>query len=147
LFSAELLWCLILCRNLTFRKNPGKYCKISILPEDTRSQSMRQRGARRASNHLVARARPSRARGWCGLPNHLLEPPFRLHIPSDLKISGVRCFSLREFRCTATIRNCDSELETPFWHPARTGIQRRSLPSSSPTSLHQPSLIPTSMCE
>jgi hypothetical protein len=27
------------------------------------------------------------------------------------------------------------------------GIWRRSSPSSSPTSLHQPSMIPPSMCE
>jgi hypothetical protein len=100
---------------------------------------------RRAPHHLVAQARPGRARGWCGRPSHLPDPSFRLHIPSNLKISGVRRFSQIEFRCAATIRNCDSEPETPFWHPAETGIWRRS--SSSPTSLHQPSMIPPSMCE
>jgi hypothetical protein len=84
---------------------------------------------------------------WCGRPSHLLEPPFRLHIASDLKISGVRHFSQIEFHCAATIRNHDSEPETPFWHPAGTGIWRRSSPSSSLTPLHQPSMIPPSMCD
>jgi hypothetical protein len=136
-----------LCRNPTFKKNPGKYCKNPNLPEDTRSQSTRRRGARRAPHHLVARARPGHARGWCGCPSHLLKPPFRLHIPSDLEISGVQHFSQIKFHCAATIRNRDLEPETPFWHPAGTGIWRRSSPSSSPTPLHQPSMIPPSMCE
>jgi hypothetical protein len=131
-------------------KNPEKYCKNPILPEDPRSQNMRRRGARRVPHHLVARARPGRARGWCGHPCHLFEPPFCLHIPFDLKLSGVRRFYQIEFRCAATIRNRDSEPETPFWHPAGMGIWRRSLSSSSsssPTSLHQPSMISPPMCK
>jgi hypothetical protein len=42
----------------------------------------------------------------------------------------------------ATIRNRDLEPETLFWHPAGMGIWRRSSSPSSPTSLHQPSMIP-----
>jgi hypothetical protein len=136
-----------LCRNPTFRKNPGKYCKNPFLPEDPWSQSTRRRGPRRAPHHLLVRARPGRARGWCGLPSHLLEPPLCLHIPSDLKLSGVRRLSQIEFRCAATIRNHDLEPETPFWHPTGTGIWRRSSSSSSLMSLHQPSMIRSSMCE
>jgi hypothetical protein len=147
LFSVELAWCFFVCGNPTFRKNPGKYCKIPILPEDTRSQNTRRRGAMRGSHHLVAPARPGRARGWCGRLSHRLDPSFRLHIPSVLKTSGVQHFSHIEFRYAATTRNHDSEPETLFWHPTRTGISRRSSPSSSPTSLHQPSMIPPSMCE
>jgi hypothetical protein len=93
----------------------------------------------------AGQARPRQ--GWCGRPRRRFDPSFRLHIPSDLKRSGVRRFSQIEFRCTATIRNRDSEPETPFWHPAGMGIWRRSSPSSSPTSVHQPSMIPTSTCE
>jgi hypothetical protein len=56
-----------------------------------------------------------------------------------------------EFRYAATIRNRDSEPKTPFWHPAETGIWRRSSSSSSSssssTSLHQPSMTPPSMYE
>jgi hypothetical protein len=59
----------------------------------------------------------------------------------------VRRFSQIEFCCAATIRNRDLEPETPFWHSAETWIWRRSSSSSSPTSLHQPSMIPPSMCE
>jgi hypothetical protein len=69
-------------------------------------------------------------------PNRLLESSFRLQIPFDLKLSGVGHFSQIDFRCTATIRNHDLELETPFWHPAGTGIQRRSSSSSSPVTPH-----------
>jgi hypothetical protein len=123
-------------------KNPEKYYKNPILPEDPRSQNTRQRGGRRAPHHLVAQPRPGRARGWCGRPCHLLESSFRQHMPSDLKLSGVRRFSQIDFRYAATIKNRNSEPETPFWHPAGTGIWRRSSSSSSPTSLHQPSMIP-----
>jgi hypothetical protein len=74
-------------------------------------------------------------------------PPFRLHIPFDLKLLGVRHFSQIDFRCAATIRNHDLEPETPFWHLVGMGIWTRSSSPSSPTSLHQPSMIPPSMCE
>jgi hypothetical protein len=87
------------------------------------------------------------ARGWWGRLGHRLDPSFRLHIPSDLKTAGVRRFSQIDFRCAATIRNRDSEPETPFWHLAGMGIWRSSSSSSSPTSLHQPSMIPPSMFE
>jgi hypothetical protein len=120
---------------LVARKNLEKYCKNPILPEDSRSQSTRRRGARRAPHHLVAHARLGCTRGWCGRPSHRLDPSFRLHIPSDQEISGVWRFSQIEFRCAATIRNCDSEPETLFWHPAGTGIERRSSSSTNAEKL------------
>jgi hypothetical protein len=148
IFSRIALVSCFLCRNSTFRKNLGKYSKIPILPEDPRSQKTRRRGAGRQAHHQGARPRPGRARGWWDHPSRLLEPPFRLHIPFNLKLSGVQHFSQIDFRCAATtIRNRDSEPETLFWHPAGTGIWRRSLSPSSPTSLHQPYMTLPSMCE
>jgi hypothetical protein len=147
LFSAELPWCLVFVQKFNFQEKSQKILQKSYFTEDPRSQNTRRRGARRPPHHRVAWPRPGHARRWCGRPSHLLEPPFHLHIPSDLKTAGVRCFSQIEFRCAATIRNRNSEPETPFWHPAGTGIWRRSSSSSSPTSLHQPSMTPPSMCE
>jgi hypothetical protein len=46
-FSRIALVSCFLCRNPTFRKNPRKYRKNPILPEDPRSQKMRRRGAGR----------------------------------------------------------------------------------------------------
>jgi hypothetical protein len=92
----------------------------------------------------AGQARPRQGVVWPPQPSP--RAPFRLHIPSDLKISGVRHFSQIEFRSAASIKNHDSEPEIPFWHLAGMGIWRRSSPSSSPTSLHQPSMIPPSMC-
>jgi hypothetical protein len=90
---------------------------------------------------------PSLAAPGCGEPPQLSpRASFRLQISFDLKLLGVRRFSQIEFCCAATIRNRNSEAETLFWHPARTGIWRRSS-SSSPTYLHQPSMTPSSMCE
>jgi hypothetical protein len=64
------------------------------------------------------------------------------------KTIRVQCFSQIEFRYVAIIRNCDSEPENLFWHPIGMRIWRRSSSSSSsPTSLHQPSMTPPSMCE
>jgi hypothetical protein len=127
-------------------KFPENIAKL-LFYQRTQSQKTRQRGATRGPHHLVARGRPGRTRGWCGCLSHRLEPSFRLHKVSDLKTEGVQHFSQIEFRYAATTRNRDSEPETLFWHPARTGNWRRSAPSSSPTPLHQPSMIPPSMCE
>jgi hypothetical protein len=148
-FSRIALVSRFFCRNPTFRKNPEKYYKNPILPKDPWSQNTRRRGAGRPPHHLVARPRTGCARVWWGHPSRLLEPSFCLHIPPDLKLSGVRRFSQIEFRCVATIRHRDSEPDTPFWHPVGIGIWRRSASSSSssPTSLHKPSMTPPSMCE
>jgi hypothetical protein len=83
---------------------------------------------------------PGLAAPGCGeaTPAASSSPPFHVHIPPDLKLLWVQRFSQIEFRYAATIRNRDSERETPFWHPVGTGIWRRSSSSSSPTSLHQP---------
>jgi hypothetical protein len=138
---------LFLCRNPTFRKNPEKYCKNPILPEDPRSQKERRREAGSWAHHQGVWPSPGRAHLWWGHLGRRLDPSFRLHIPSDLKGAGVRRFSQIDFRYAAAIRNRDSEPETPFWHPAGMGIWRRSSSPSSPTSLHQPSMTPPSMCE
>jgi hypothetical protein len=135
-----------LCRNPTFSKNPGKYCKNPVSPEDPWSQKTRRRGAGRPPHNQGARPRPGRAL-LCDRLGHRLDPSFCLHIPCDLKGAGVRHFSQIDFRCTTTIRNRNSEPETLFWHPGGTGIQRRSSSPSSPTSFHQPSMILPSMCE
>jgi hypothetical protein len=94
-----------------------------------------------------ARPSPGRTHLWWGRLGRRLDPSFRLYIPSDLKGARVRRFSQIDFRCAAAIRNHDSKPETPFWHPTGTGIWRRSSSPSSPTSLHQPSMTPPSMCE
>jgi hypothetical protein len=147
LFSIELLWCLFLCRNPTFSKNLGKYCKNPISPEVPRSEKMRRRGVGRPPHNQRARPRPGHAHLLCDRLGHRLDPSFYLHIPSDLKGAGLGRFSQIDFHCTATIRNRDSEPETPFWHPVRMGIWRRSSSPSSLTSLHQPSMTPPSICE
>jgi hypothetical protein len=91
LFSAEP-GVLFLCRNPTFRKNPGKYCKNLILPEDPRSQKRRRREAVRWAHHQGARPRPGRAHLWWGQLGRRLDPSFRLHISSDLKGAGGSVF-------------------------------------------------------
>ncbi len=65
-------------RKSTIRKNPGKYAKNPISPEDSRSQNTRRRRALGWPHHLLARARPGRARGWCGPPRHPLGLSLRL---------------------------------------------------------------------
>jgi hypothetical protein len=130
-----------------FQKKSRKIPQSSYFTRThTESEYETERGHSGHTPHGGAgQARPRQ--GWCGRPTRRLDPSFRLHIPSDLKTSGVRRFSHIEFRCAATTKNHDSEPETLFWHPVGMGIWRRSSPSSSPTSLHQPSMIPPSMCE
>jgi len=78
----------------------------------------------------------------------IFSAPLRLVFnPFDLKTEGGRSEFAEEFRCAAATRNSETEIRTPFWHPAGTGNRRRSSPSSSPPPLHQPSMTPPSMCE
>jgi hypothetical protein len=53
-----------LCRNLTFSKNPGKYCKNPISPEDPWSQKTKWRGAGRPPHPQVVRPRLGHGRVW-----------------------------------------------------------------------------------
>jgi hypothetical protein len=146
LFLAELPWCLVFVQKSNFQEKSRKILQKSYFTRRHTEPEYETEGATRGPHHLVARARLGRARGWCGRPRRCLDPSFRLHIPSDLNGSGVRCFSQIEFRYVATTRNRNSKPKTPFWHPAGTGIRRRSS-SSSPTSLRQPSMTPPSICE
>jgi hypothetical protein len=147
LFSVELLGCLVFVQKSNFQEKSWKISQSFYFttrltePEDETERS--HEGPTPPGGAGQARSRW----GWCGRLSHRLDPSFRLHKLSGLKISGGSTFSQIEFHCAATTRNPDSELGTPFWHPARTGIWRRSSPSSSPTPLHQPSMIPPSMCE
>jgi hypothetical protein len=130
-----------------FQEKSWKISQSSYVTRRLTEPEDKMKRSHEGPHHLVARARPSHARGWCGYLRHRLEPSFCLHIAPDLKTPGGLMFFQIEFRCAATTRNRDSEPETRFWHPARTGIWRRSSPSSSPMPLHQPSMIPTSMGE
>jgi hypothetical protein len=113
-----------------------------------KTHGTRRRDGEEARGALTHRWRgPGHATLAWGGPSHPLGLPSRLHIPSDDLILGRQCFSQIDFRCAAAIRNRESEPETPFWHPAETGIWRRSSSPSSPTSLHRPSMTPPSMCE
>jgi hypothetical protein len=103
-----------LCRNLTSSKNLGKITKNHISPEDPRSQKTRRRGDSRGPHAQVARPTPGRATLAWGGPRRPLGLPSRLHIPPDDLRLGRRRFSQIDFRCAATIRNRDSEPETPF---------------------------------
>jgi hypothetical protein len=128
-----LLWCLVFVQKSDFQE---KYRKILQKFYFARRPTEPEGETKGACAHL-----------WGGCLGRRLDPSFRLHIPSELKTAGVRRFSQIDFRYAAAIRNRDSEPETPFWHPAGMGIWRRSSSPSSPTSLHQPSKTPPSMCE
>jgi hypothetical protein len=136
-----------LCRNSTSSKNSGKITKNYISPEDPRSQNARRRGGSRGCHTWAARPSPGRATPVWGGSRPPLDLPSRLHIPLDDIISRGRRFFQIDFRYAAAIKNRDSEPETPFWHPAGTGIRRRSSSPSPPTLLHRPSMTPPSMCE
>jgi hypothetical protein len=147
LFSAELLWCLIFVQKSDFQEKSQKILHKFYFARRPTEPEGETKGAAAWDHHQGARPSPGRAHLWWGRLGRCLDPSFCLHIPSDLKTAGVQRFSHIDFRCAATIRNRDSKPETPFWHPAGTGIWRRSLSPSSPMSLHQPSMTPPSMCE
>ena len=94
-----------------------------------------------------ARARPGHAWGRCGRLRAPLDLSFGLYIAYTLKQTGGRRFPEKSSASPPERETPSQPPETPFWHPVRTGNWRRSSPSSSPTPLHQPSMIPPSMCE
>uniref|UniRef100_A0ACD5XZI6 Uncharacterized protein n=1 Tax=Avena sativa TaxID=4498 RepID=A0ACD5XZI6_AVESA len=82
-------------RKSTIRKNPGKYAKNTISPEDSRSQNTRRRRAR--GGHTTwwrgpGQAAPGGGMGPPGTPSVSL---FIYKEPSDIKTLGVRRFSRR----------------------------------------------------
>jgi hypothetical protein len=146
LFLAELPWCLIFMQKSDFL---GKSWKIPQSSYFTRRHTEPEYETERGHKGLTppggtGQARPRHGVVWPPQPSPrpLLPPTYTLW-PEN--IGGLAFFSdrvpLRRHHQKLT------ELEIPFWHPIGTGIWRRSSPSSSPTSLHQPSMIPTSMCE
>jgi hypothetical protein len=147
LFLAQLPWYLVFAQKSNSGKIPENTAKFLFYQKthETRRRDGEGLGAR-LTTRGCGPGLATLSGGEATLATSS-SPPFRLHIPFDLKLLGVRHFSQIEFRCAATIRNRDSELETPFRHPTGTGIWRRSSSPSSPTSLHQPSMTLPSMCE
>jgi hypothetical protein len=147
LLSAELLWCLAFVQKSNFQEKSWKILqKFYFARRPTEPEGETKGGSGLGSPPGgVAQAwpRPPLVRPPRPSPRPLLLPTYTLW-PER---SWGSVFSQIDFRCAATIRNRDSEPETPFWHPVGTGIWRRSSSPSSPTSLHQPSMTPPSMCE
>ena len=112
-------------------------------------------GARRPSGGGPRGAHTTWWRGWAqAAPPHGVAtsatPPTPLRdykTPLDLKTEGDSTIAPETLQNAAATENPISGPETPFWHPAGTGNWRRSSPSSSPTLLHRPSMLPPSTCE
>ena len=116
--------------------------KILFYPKTHGARRVDAGEPRRAHTPPKARARPGRAWGRCGRLLAPLDLSFGLYIAYTLKHTGVRRFPEKSSASPPERETPSQPPETPFWHPAGTGNWRRSSPSSSPTPLHQPSMIP-----
>jgi hypothetical protein len=147
LFLAELPLCLVFVQKCDFQEKSWKILQKSYFTKrHVEPEYEMERGQEGTTTPGGAgQSRPRQGVVWLPHPSPRASlPPIYTLWPKNI---GGSAFFQIEFHCIATIKNRDSELETPFWHPAGTGIWQRSSPSSSPTSLHQPSMIPLAICE
>src|SRR3954469_24369757 len=119
-FQQNYLGVLFLCRKSTIRKNPGKYAKNYISPEDPRSQKTRRRRSLGGPHPCQARAHHWPRLGGASTPSTPSASLCAYKLPFDLKTEGGSMVFQKEFRSAAATRNQDSDPETPFWHPAGT---------------------------
>src|SRR3954447_11490155 len=68
-------------------------------------------------------------------------PPFTYMMLLTGNLRGVRSFTRKKSAPPPPRETLFRRPKALFWHPAGMGIGRRSSPSSSPTPLHQPSII------
>ena len=140
MFSAELLWCLFLCRKSTFEENSGKYAKNPILPEEPRSQKGGCRRATEGPHPPQVRTRPGRAWGRCGRLRVPLDLSFGLYIAYTLKQTGGSTFSREEFRFASRERNPNSATRNSVLAPCRDGKLEEMIAiiitDASPSTIH-----------
>ena len=122
--------------------------KVNILPEDSQSQKEKCRRPMRGPHLCQARVHPWPRLGVVWPPCVAPEPPLQTIYSIYPKNIGER----RVFPERVPLRRRHPETsnwdqKSPFWHPAGMGNWRRSSPPSSPTPLHQSSMMPPSMCE
>src|SRR3954465_14971146 len=121
LLSAKLPWCPVFVQKINFRKNPRKYAKSPIFPEDPRSQKEGSRRARSGPDITPARARPGRTRVASGRLRHLLGLPFHLYDLRDVKTRGGLELFAKQVRCAAITRNPIPGTRNSVLAPCRDG--------------------------
>ena len=146
MFSAELPWCLVFVQKINFREKSPKICQSPYFyrrTTDPEGEMGEPRGA-----HTTWWRGPGLAAPPHGVSASVtsLCPPFAYILPLYQKHRGFVIFQ-KGFHCSIAIPNPRSGTRNPFWHSAGIGIWRISSPSSSPMPLHQPSMMPPSMCE
>ena len=137
-----------MCRNPTFGKSWNKSIKVIFPPEDPRSQKEKSRRPTGGPHLCQARAHPWPRLGVVWPPRVTAGPPLRAIYSLDPKNSGDGLsFPKGVLLRRRHPETSNQDQKSLFWHPAGTGNWRRSSLPSSPTPLHQPSMMPPSMCE
>jgi len=146
-FSRIALVSRFFAESQSFRKIPEKFQKFyfSRRPTEPEDEARRvHRGTTRTQGAGGPLPRPGVVWPPCVAPSAPLRTTKSLW-PKNF--GGNRRIFQKPSRAPPPSKTLFRGSETPFWHPAGTGNWRRSSPSSSPTPLHQPSMIPPSMCE
>ena len=130
----------------------NSFWKIVEPPDVFRSQAIfspkeRSRGTRRRPHQPLARPSLARAWGWCGRLRALLNFPFGLLIPCNLKTSGGSTIFQREFRFAATERNPDSATRNSVLAPCQDGELEEIIAIIITDASQSTIMIPPSMCE
>src|SRR4051812_28436254 len=148
LFSAELPWCLVFLQKIIFREKSQKIYQRPYFPRrPTESEGEERKAPEWARQHPGAG--PGLATpGWrLAASGTFSASPFAYMTYVTRNTEGVRRILQNKSAAPPPPETLFRGPGTPFWHPAGTGKRRRSSPSSSPTPIHQPSMIPPTMCE
>src|SRR4051812_3849967 len=109
----------------------------SFIPKESRIQKGAPGGGDLVGPHHP-QARPSlagRARAWCGPPEHLPGPPFRLLIPPGLKTLNIVAISRKEVRSRRHREKPSSGGESSVPGPWQNGeVAPERFPSAPPAT-------------
>src|SRR3954447_2018664 len=148
MFSAEFPWCLVFVQKINFWEKSRKIYQRSYFPRRPTEPEGEERKAPEWDRQDPGVGLGLAAPGWrLAASDTFSASPFAYMTYVTRNLEGVRSFSQNKSVAPPPPETLFRGPGTPFWHPARTGKWRISSPSSSPTPLHQPSMIPPTMCE
>ena len=148
MFSAELPWCLLFVQKIQLSGKAPIFIGNIITYRETHGTERGDGVAARGSHTLAGRGQGwARALLGCGHLGHSLRSPLDYLRPFTKYLMGDSSYFAKHIYAPPPTLSRFRGSEVPFWHPAGTGIRKRSSPSSSSPPLHRPSMIHPSMCE
>src|SRR3954454_24140726 len=144
---SRMPWCLVFVQKIDFREKSRKIYQMSYFPRRLTEPEGQERKAPEWARQDPGAGPGLAAPGWRLAASGTFSASFFAYMTYVTRnTEGVQSFSQNKSAAPPP-ETLFRGPGTPFWHPVGTGKRRRSSPSSSPTPLHQPSMIPPAMGE